>query len=195
VFSCISRRPMFQFLSRNSVRWDSSSPMTHAVGAICFNSSVGILSVGTESTATATGSLTDVSIPQSEFCPLGLGISRERVSSLVVSIPQSEFCPLGPWARDRPRSTGMSFQFLSRNSVRWDHLMICNCLAVIYSFNSSVGILSVGTIFHHTFNVQILNVSIPQSEFCPLGPCEGCQNTIAAHKSFNSSVGILSVGT
>ena len=65
-----------------------------------------------------------VSIPQSEFCPLGhLKISVIDVRDADVSIPQSEFCPLGPEPfLMSPRLTPM-FQFLSRNSVRWDALI------------------------------------------------------------------------
>ena len=37
------------------------------------------------------------------------------------------------------------FQFLSRNSVRWDLLWCSMKAGYILSFNSSVGILSVGT--------------------------------------------------
>ena len=61
-----------------------------------FNSSVGILSVGTCNPDLATSSQPQVSIPQSEFCPLGrspwYSVSDELPK---VSIPQSEFCPLG----------------------------------------------------------------------------------------------------
>ena len=62
-----------------------------------------------------------VSIPQSEFCPLGLNWrhcnDRENPK---VSIPQSEFCPLGP--------------YLGLDGG-----------GDLVGFNSSVGILSVGT--------------------------------------------------
>ena len=63
-----------------------------------------------------------------------------------------------------------------------------------HGFNSSVGILSVGT------DWQLLNeiereVSIPQSEFCPLGPKRSTSEPSPRTVSFNSSVGILSVGT
>ena len=37
------------------------------------------------------------------------------------------------------------FQFLSRNSVRWDYGLIAAVEVELLSFNSSVGILSVGT--------------------------------------------------
>ena len=61
-----------------------------------FNSSVGILSVGTFQAMDEYGEFYVVSIPQSEFCPLGL-------------VGDSPFL-------NRQRK----FQFLSRNSVRWD---------------------------------------------------------------------------
>jgi len=88
----------FQFLSRNSVRWDrGGAGHTRRTRA-------------------------PVSIPQSEFCPLGL-VSSEVGYAIIdtVSIPQSEFCPLGHWVPE-----DVSYEMLA-------------------SFNSSVGILSVGT--------------------------------------------------
>ena len=135
----------FQFLSRNSVRWDL---------------------VFADIPSTSDG----VSIPQSEFCPLGLPRRRWRGLRLgcfnssvgilsvgtqpraavrplrrIVSIPQSEFCPLGP-------------------GCGWGAIRNGWC------FNSSVGILSVGTRALTTNSHITLRVSIPQSEFCPLGP-------------------------
>ena len=62
---------MFQFLTRNSVRWDLQQK---------------VLQILTP----------QVSIPQSEFCPLGLDTAALR------------------------RIMKILFQFLSRNSVRWD---------------------------------------------------------------------------
>ena len=63
-----------------------------------------------------------------------------------VSIPQSEFCPLGLWIYARGIDAGACF-------------------------NSSVGILSVGTSALAGMRVIASGaVSIPQSEFCPLGP-------------------------
>jgi len=38
----------------------------------------------------------------------------------VVSIPQSEFCPLGLVGDSPFLNRQRKFQFLSRNSVRWD---------------------------------------------------------------------------
>jgi len=87
---------MFQFLSRNSVRWDVIV------------------------TAIAAWSV-DVSIPQSEFCPLGPGDDYLSALSVAnVSIPQSEFCPLGQEDARFILPIATQFQFLSRNSVRWD---------------------------------------------------------------------------
>ena len=65
------RAILFQFLSRNSVRWDQRD------GALAH--------LDTQ-----------------------------------VSIPQSEFCPLGRLTVVKPRGVFGAFQFLSRNSVRWD---------------------------------------------------------------------------
>jgi len=86
-----------------------------------------------------------------------------------VSIPQSEFCPLGQSDQDARLILPPQFQFLSRNSVRWDVVDICALAEEEGSFNSSVGILSVGTMLSNRAR--------------------------KAKISFNSSVGILSVGT
>ena len=88
---------------------------------------------------------------------------------LAVSIPQSEFCPLGLVTIGRDGVIDPTFQFLSRNSVRWDKTVR-------------------GVMLSHW------SVSIPQSEFCPLGHSTD-QIAVAVASSFNSSVGILSVGT
>ena len=137
-----------------------------------FNSSVGILSVGTRRRMAFSYLAVGVSIPQSEFCPLGRGewpaLAPGRHG---VSIPQSEFCPLGLTLPSRYLwlLTRSKFQFLSRNSVRWDLLL------VLWMGKRS-------------------RVSIPQSEFCPLGRVTyGISRIDSA--GFNSSVGILSVGT
>jgi len=160
----------FQFLSRNSVRWDTVivslipthfivvsipqsefCPLGRAYGAhlilfkISFNSSVGILSVGTPTSIFIFTSNTQVSIPQSEFCPLGrVNRLADDIYDGKVSIPQSEFCPLGPKY----------------------HIAL---LHFLQSFNSSVGILSVGTKVTVWNATDRARVSIPQSEFCPLG--------------------------
>ena len=115
-------------------------------GVPCFNSSVGILSVGTKLQQGGTAEMPKVSIPQSEFCPLGQGeMIRPQLPVPRVSIPQSEFCPLGRdpgfyiqgthfWV-SIPQS---EFCPLGRfSSLCWDDRSP--------SFNSSVGILSVGT--------------------------------------------------
>jgi len=110
-----------------------------------------------------------VSIPQSEFCPLGLHAKRLTPDGLEVSIPQSEFCPLG---RRPPVIANISqemFQFLSRNSVRWDYHPHLSQIDERIGFNSSVGILSVGTRSRRSPRGREAHVSIPQSEFCPLG--------------------------
>ena len=61
-------------------------------------------------------------------------------------------------------------------------------------FNSSVGILSVGTSRLYILYINVAIVSIPQSEFCPLGH-ERLSLAPTLVPCFNSSVGILSVGT
>jgi len=137
----------FQFLSRNSVRWDGMSSEPRSCHSKRFNSSVGILSVGTGLRSEWLHSIFFVSIPQSEFCPLGHGqmilaqlkftgfnssVGILSVGTLevggtlevlesVVSIPQSEFCPLG-------------------QRLYWTNI------PNVTRFNSSVGILSVGTL-------------------------------------------------
>jgi len=73
------------------------------------------------------------------------GIVLENDETIGVSIPQSEFCPLGPKSSMGLRLMIPVFQFLSRNSVRWDKITTQPAAA-------------------------LLDVSIPQSEFCPLGP-------------------------
>jgi len=162
----------FQFLSRNSVRWDIRTRMDlHR--------------------------RYKVSIPQSEFCPLGLpwctwgsGRIACRFNSSVgilsvgtgaggaasvggwpVSIPQSEFCPLGRRYRTRNWRSCSRFQFLSRNSVRWDcwpwwrSRPRCRWVSIPQSEFCPLG---------PDGDVPIRSdgqpVSIPQSEFCPLGP-------------------------
>jgi len=118
----------------------------HRISKIyCFNSSVGILSVGTTVDGVDPEGVLDVSIPQSEFCPLGLVemiadriIKRGFNSSVgILSVGTAE--PTPPASQ---RQTG---------------------------FNSSVGILSVGTSPPRRGKTHHHRVSIPQSEFCPLG--------------------------
>jgi len=112
-----------------------------------------------------------------------------------VSIPQSEFCPLGPRPCAAPgRYCRGKFQFLSRNSVRWDLARRGGLLEqqALFQFLSrnSVRWDPILTTLH----VLGLSVSIPQSEFCPLGPRAGDAHLFGLSR-FNSSVGILSVGT
>ena len=111
---------MFQFLSRNSVRWDVD------------------------------GKYLDDEILKFQFLSRNSVRWDERMRYTIrcireVSIPQSEFCPLGRvWRRGYEQKSLLEFQFLSRNSVRWD---------------SKIPLMSSPISF----------VSIPQSEFCPLG--------------------------
>ena len=135
----------FQFLSRNSVRWDH---------------------IQFENDATSNR----VSIPQSEFCPLGpdhlYGDSHE------ISMFQFLSRNSVRWDHNRARRKTAHrprFQFLSRNSVRWDMAISAPAQLAILRFNSSVGILSVGTNHSQSNPQEAYDVSIPQSEFCPLG--------------------------
>ena len=111
-----------------------------------------------------------VSIPQSEFCPLGLDQGRlANINVHRVSIPQSEFCPLGLEVMPTLAANSVEFQFLSRNSVRWDdpnqpQLNQCNEKFQFLSRNS------VRWDFLRIERRKLsIFVSIPQSEFCPLG--------------------------
>ena len=114
----------FQFLSRNSVRWDFAPEWIY-----------------TEDIKFQFLSRNSV---RWDF----LGVRGDQVGLLVVSIPQSEFCPLGlVRAAPRPLADG-PFQFLSRNSVRWDVVIGRGIGDRAPGFNSSVGILSVGTAGH-----------------------------------------------
>ena len=160
----------FQFLSRNSVRWDHSiidgiSAINHRFQFLSRNS------VRWDARRCSQRvNRHAVSIPQSEFCPLGrLPAGRGSLLLFDVSIPQSEFCPLGLAQSLVETGAPPRFQFLSRNSVRWDF--------VPPDFWAAIG-----------------PVSIPQSEFCPLGHLRR-SSTIVVSRRFNSSVGILSVGT
>ena len=144
----------FQFLSRNSVRWDESGSDRDQE----YHNQVSIpqsefCPLGPGGAFSCCASLILVSIPQSEFCPLGLVLilpASLSIDTNAVSIPQSEFCPLGPSACSATPGMRPRFQFLSRNSVRWDY--------------------SRATGFD-----MIKDVSIPQSEFCPLGLDHGHQ--------------------
>jgi len=61
-----------------------------------------------------------VSIPQSEFCPLG----REQVVEIGADITGFNssvgILSVGTYPGPRTSPKGCEFQFLSRNSVRWD---------------------------------------------------------------------------
>ena len=162
---------MFQFLSRNSVRWDQ-------VYTRIYNKAA-----------------ESVSIPQSEFCPLGRRpnpqsipivrlfqfLSRNSVrwdllaiddyaDEYGVSIPQSEFCPLGQNTSNGIMATARKFQFLSRNSVRWDpareerRRQRSHCVSIPQSEFCPLGPLA-----DALEGALDRIVSIPQSEFCPLG--------------------------
>ena len=157
-----------------------------------FNSSVGILSVGTSVAGQIVVIVNEVSIPQSEFCPLGPNRPLATSPSTIVSIPQSEFCPLGHQrSADRAanrRGFNSSVGILSvgtRPGARLQPLR--------RSFNSSVGILSVGT---KPAKPNILNIVSFNSSVGILSVGTSIKSIIEVIPlCFNSSVGILSVGT
>jgi len=134
-----------------------------------FNSSVGILSVGTNRLIASELAKFSVSIPQSEFCPLGPMLGDVMALMCVGFNSSVGILSVGTKTDNRTRAMLFKFQFLSRNSVRWD----------AFGFDGAN---------------EPEDVSIPQSEFCPLG-LSGEQCTDGWLGSFNSSVGILSVGT
>jgi len=236
----------FQFLSRNSVRWDRIAqlgprrrgrvsipqsefcplgpyrPAWPTAPRACFNSSVGILSVGTRRYRN------DHTLHYHSFNSsvgiLSVGTRKQTRHDLVHG-PGFQFLSRNSVRWDIVGSIwcispSIWFQFLSRNSVRWDSLERGGQGGVILGFNSSVGILSVGTESIGLYNHLSNRVSIPQSEFCPLGhdarglsvqidgeivsipQSEFCPLGLRRRRcrslraiSFNSSVGILSVGT
>ena len=112
-----------------------------------------------------------VSIPQSEFCPLGLhriwyGQGRRAgacfnssVGILSVGTKQTVRCSLFIFL----------FQFLSRNSVRWDpSRWPCAPRKPWFQFLSRNSVR--WDLNRHFLRIiAICAVSIPQSEFCPLG--------------------------
>jgi len=161
----------------------------------CFNSSVGILSVGTDGGGSHVGS--QFTSFNSSVGILSVGTSNMQSDSIgtfpgfnssvgilsVGTYNHTSYPSVGRcfnssvgilsvgtrrWLRRRRRFLG--FQFLSRNSVRWDRTSLYSALSII-------------------------PVSIPQSEFCPLGPAYPSPQRPTRLASFNSSVGILSVGT
>ena len=260
----------FQFLSRNSVRWDRIAqlgprrrgrvsipqsefcplgpyrPAWPTAPRACFNSSVGILSVGTRRGPrqhhlggcfnSSVGILSvgtrryrnDHTLHYHSFNSsvgiLSVGTRKQTRHDLVHG-PGFQFLSRNSVRWDIVGSIwcispSIWFQFLSRNSVRWDSLERGGQGGVILGFNSSVGILSVGTESIGLYNHLSNRVSIPQSEFCPLGhdarglsvqidgeivsipQSEFCPLGLRRRRcrslraiSFNSSVGILSVGT
>ena len=66
-----SQKLMFQFLDRNSFGSDLVGAGTAGDDLLCFNSSIGILSVRTTGTATPPTTASTVSIPRSEFFRFG----------------------------------------------------------------------------------------------------------------------------
>jgi len=136
---------MFQFLSRNSVRWDDSCVSSTARPPLRFNSSVGILSVGTDGAEVGEGvhtrfnSSVGILSVGTTMAPAQVDVEWNCFNSSVgiLSVGTTLIPPA-------PGSMPM-FQFLSRNSVRWDLLGSRLDGDWGQSFNSSVGILSVGT--------------------------------------------------
>ena len=101
---------------------------------MCFNSSVGILSIGTLLVT-----------------PIGFLLNLSFNSSVgILSIGTN-------LAGARPLHTA-KFQFLGRNSVHWDLATIAEGLSKFaLSFNSSVVILSIGTPFDNSAISTVLN--------------------------------------
>jgi len=88
-----------------------------------------------------------VSIPQSEFCPLGLEQPQRLENAGPIDGFNSSVGILSVGTTivmGNPTSLAQ-FQFLSRNSVRWDYSRMRMLDLHPTGFNSSVGILSVGT--------------------------------------------------
>jgi len=110
----------FQFLSRNSVRWDREALARYAALAPVSIPQSEFCPLGRRHSGPSGSTKHLVSIPQSEFCPLGLTPLSPTNKSAIVSIPQSEFCPLGRGFVPLMEFKFIQFQFLSRNSVRWD---------------------------------------------------------------------------
>jgi len=111
----------FQFLSRNSVRWDPFPRFVFCLKAIVSIPQSEFCPLGPREGNPDAQIIAIVSIPQSEFCPLGPTIVASwMLPAAIVSIPQSEFCPLGRDDRRGLITPQPAFQFLSRNSVRWD---------------------------------------------------------------------------
>ena len=137
-----------------------------------------------------------VSIPQSEFCPLGL-VERLLICGVIQGF---QFLSRNSvrWDLHRRVRVGapgvVPFQFLSRNSVRWD----TNAVAVIRSVGEFQFLSRNSVRWDRVMQWRIYEkicVSIPQSEFCPLGLLIWVTRPIIDYVRFNSSVGILSVGT
>ena len=139
---------MFQFLSRNSVRWD------HCVNAASLSSEF------------------VVSIPQSEFCPLGQhSISESPPGG---SGFNSSVGILSVGTQSAPTENSLYQGFNSSVGILSVGTYNKTFVADLYKcFNSSVGILSVGTSVSRGITSLEKRVSIPQSEFCPLGHGEG----------------------
>ena len=137
-------RGRFQFLGRNSVHWDPGWAGRSAM-VKSFNSSVGILSIGTSKINQG------VYYVQFRF--------NSSVGILSIGTPK----PL-----DKPL---VIFGFNSSVGI----LSIGTCLRQAIGgtrrcgFNSSVGILSIGTPSGERTTWYTDTVSIPRSEFCPLG--------------------------
>ena len=149
---------------------------------VCFNSSVGILSVGTFIVAIIRYMQTVVSIPQSEFCPLGHSTRNRRRRSFDSFNSSVGILSVGTWLRPSPYSRSIhrfnsSVGILSVGT-HWDLSLRDYC----DRFNSSVGILSVGTGARVELVAGYVSVSIPQSEFCPLGLRSEAANTDSTTK-------------
>jgi len=161
---------MFQFLSRNSVRWDPSSAAIAARSTLSFNSSVGILSVGTINQ----GRLALLAAPKFQFLSRNSVRWDRKICQYPTSFFLFQFLSRNSvrWdSQSRETMQGkIEFQFLSRNSVRWDWEPIIVAMKPCEGF-------------------QFLSRNSVRWD----GGEE--KRVFCAKKSFNSSVGILSVGT
>jgi len=114
--------------------------------------------------------LLDVSIPQSEFCPLGRpDLTPHLRNFLAFQFLSRNSVRWDVEAYIKDRVEDWAFQFLSRNSVRWDRIVrMIEFEEHRFQFLSRNSVRWDGKTSFLNRDSRI--VSIPQSEFCPLGP-------------------------
>ena len=136
----------------------------------CFNSSIGILSVRTSPLLNSISTRLPVSIPRSEFFRFGLrSLIEQKLQLWKVSIPRSEFFRFGREVTATVTDGDGKFQFLDRNSFGSDSFSSSSAGGTSWSFNSSIGILSVRTAVDRMHGEEVRAVSIPRSEFFRFG--------------------------